>query len=52
MAAFLIIVGGFVVFFLTFATYITPVIICPPILQNPETELGDPIVQLCQYVSR
>jgi len=50
-ATFAIIVGGFIAFFLAFALVITPLGICPSVLQHPETSMGDPIVQLCQYVT-
>jgi ATP/ADP translocase len=50
-ATFAVIVGGFIAFFLVFALVITPFGICPSTLQYPETSMGDPIEQLCHYVT-
>jgi|GEM_PF-5970124 len=48
---FIIIVGGMMSFFLVFALFVTPAMICPETMQNPKTELADPIVELCKYVN-
>ena len=51
LAVFTIIIGGLLFVFAAFALFITPVMICPPLMHNPTTQLGDPIVELCAYVN-
>lgn len=51
LGTFCAIVGGMLFIFAIFALAITPLVICPPTMQNPQTALGDPIVELCKYVT-
>ncbi len=45
------IVGGMLFIFAIFALGITPFVICPPTMEHTQTAMGDPIVQLCNFVN-
>jgi hypothetical protein len=48
---FVAIVGGMLFIFAIFALGITPFVICPPTMEHTQTAMGDPIVQLCNFVN-